>query len=680
MVHKMIHSASQKVYTPTIFLSALLLFSVQPMIAKMILPELGGSPAVWQTVMLFFQLLLLAGYAYVHVTTTKITVKKQVIIHRIIVICALIALPFTLNSGTLFDRNAYPVLWLFETLIYSISVPFFVLSTTAPILQKWFSLTDNHNAHNPYFLYSASNAGSLIALLSYPFIIEPLLSLNNQSLVWSGLFVVFIALILYISTAINKNTDLNIRNHQSDSVAPPTWTQKSAWCFLSFVPSSLMLALTTHITTDIAAIPLLWIIPFSLYLISFMLVFSQKMRGYAICKKYFSYIIIAMMIISVLQNVLIRYISVWFILSFLCLGFLCIAVRYHGELVEKKPQTENLTYFYLYMSIGGALGGIFNAIIAPVIFLGAYEYYIILILSCVICIKRIKTPKEYISFIVPPMIGLLLGQYYFKINNDNLFEERNFFGISRVSYDDALKARGYFHGTTNHGMQSTLEAYRLRPQTYYSGINHFINLLPSDVKQKPMAMVGLGVGTSLYYVQKNQSVDIYEIDPIVIQIANDAKLFTYMRDCKGNKNVILGDARINLQKADNNRYGMMLMDAYSSDSLPVHLLTKEAMALYLNKLDDNGIIAFHISNRNLDLKPVLATFSQYFNLKGYVRSDMTHTQMTQENLNTPSEWVILTKNPKIFEKIIPDDTWKPLVQSSDVLWTDNYSSIFSILK
>ncbi len=676
----MIYNTSQKIYTLTIFLSALLLFSVQPMIAKMILPELGGSPAVWQTVMMFFQLLLLAGYAYVHVTTTRITVKKQVIIHRIILICALIALPFTLNSGTLFDRNAYPVLWLFETLIYSISVPFFVLSTTAPILQKWFSLTNNHNAHNPYFLYSASNTGSLIALLSYPCMIEPLLSLNNQSLVWSGLFVVFIALILYVSTGINKNTDLNLRNHQSDSVAPPTWTQKSAWCLLSFVPSSLMLGLTTHITTDIAAIPLLWIIPFSLYLVSFMLVFSQKMRGYAICKKYFPYVIIAMMIVSILQTTLIKYISVWFILSFLCLGFLCIAVRYHGELVEKKPQTENLTYFYLYMSIGGALGGIFNAIIAPVIFLGAYEYYIILFLSLVICIKKFKTPKEYLFFIAPSMFSILLGQQYLNINNDNLFEGRNFFGISRVSYDNTLKARTYSHGTTNHGMQSTLEAYRLKPQTYYSGINHFINLLPIDIKQKPMAITGLGAGTLTCFARENQSVDIYEIDPIVIHIANDAKLFTYMRDCKGNKNVILGDARINLQKADDNRYGMMLMDAYSSDSLPVHLLTKEAMALYLSKLDDNGIIAFNISNRHLDLKPVLATFSHYFHLKGYVRLDITKRKMTQENLSTPNEWVILTKNSKLFETIMPDDMWTPLVQSSNVLWTDDYSSIFSILK
>jgi hypothetical protein len=649
------------------------------MIAKMILPELGGSPAVWQTVMMFFQLLLLAGYAYVHVTTTKITVKKQVIIHRIILICALIALPFTLKSGTFFDRNAYPVLWLFETLMYSISVPFFVLSTTAPILQKWFSLTDNHNAHNPYFLYSASNAGSLIALLSYPFMIEPLLSLTNQSLAWSGLFVVFIVLILYVSTGINKNIDLNLRHHQYDSVIPPTWTQKLAWCFLSFVPSSLMLGLTTHITTDIAAVPLLWIIPFSLYLVSFMLVFSPKMRGYSVCKKYFPYIIIAMMIVPILQMVTIKYISVWFILSFLCLGFLCIAVRYHGELVEKKPKTEHLTYFYLYMSIGGALGGIFNAVIAPVIFLGAYEYYIILLLSCVICIKKFKTPKEYIYFILPPMICVLFGQHYLNFNDD-LFRGRNFFGISRVSYNDALKARTYMHGTTNHGMQSTLEAYRLKPQTYYTGINHFINLLPDNVKQKPMAMVGLGAGTSLYYVQKNQSVDIFEIDPIVVKIASNDTLFTYMRDCKGNKNVILGDARINLQKADNNRYGMMLMDAYSSDSLPIHLMTKEAMAIYLNKLDENGIIAFHISNRQLDLKPVLATFSQYFNLKGYVRADITKREMKQENLSTPNEWVILTKNPKLFDTITPDDIWTPLVSSSDVLWTDNYSSIFSILK
>jgi hypothetical protein len=652
------------------------------MIAKMILPELGGSPAVWQTVMLFFQLLLLAGYGYVHFTTTKIPLKWQIITHRLILISAFILLPFSLNAGTMFDRNLYPILWLFETLVYSVSIPFFILSTTAPILQKWFSLSNHSEAKNPYFLYSASNIGSLIALLFYPFIIEPLLSLENQALSWSGLFILFFVFIIYISTSVNSdNADLSAINNPSISVNPPKWTQKLAWCFLSFVPSSLMLGVTSHITTDIAAMPLLWIIPFALYLISFILVFSKNMTGYQLSKKILPYTVAVALIISVLQHKITEYIAVHTSI-FLCLTFICffiIAVRYHGELVEQKPKAENLTYFYLYMSIGGALGGVFNALLAPVIFSDIYEYKIIMLLSGILCIKRFKSPIEYIILVTPTAVIFFLGSFFY-FNSDDIFRERNFFGVSRVEHNDTLKARTYFHGTTNHGMQSTLEETRLKPMAYYSGMNDFINLLPDGIKQKPMAITGLGVGTLTCFAQKNQSVDIYEIDPVVIKIANNDALFTYMRDCQGNKNTILGDARINLQKADAHKYGLMIMDAYSSDSLPIHLVTKEALAIYLEKLDDNGIIAFHISNRHLDLKPVLATLRDYFKLGGYVRSDMQVKNMTQNHLYAQNEWVILTKNPKIFDAITPDDKWKPLISTHKILWTDNYSSIFSVLK
>ena len=677
----MSHNHLKTLYTVTIFLSALLLFSVQPMIAKMILPELGGSPAVWQTVMLFFQILLLAGYGYVHFTTTKLSLKWQIITHRLILICAFGVLPFTMNAGTLFDRNIYPILWLFETLIYSVSIPFFILSTTAPILQKWFSLSSHSNAKNPYFLYSASNIGSLVALLSYPFLIEPLLILQNQTLSWSGLFVLFFIFIIYITTGVNtNNVPLKATDNPSISINPPTWTEKLTWCFLSFIPSSLMLGVTSHITTDIAAMPLLWVIPFALYLISFIVVFSKNMTGYNLSKKLLPYAVVVALLMLIFQekiNIMQCPTVLFVCMTLLC--FLCIAIRYHGELVEKKPTAENLTYFYLCMSIGGALGGVFNALLAPVVFSDIYEYKIIVLLSAVLCIRKFKSPTEYIILITPAFFIIFLGSFFY-FNSDDVFRERNFFGVSRVAYNDKFKAKIYYHGTTNHGMQSTLEKYRLKPMAYYSGINDFINLLPDDVKQKPMAITGLGVGTLTCYANQNQFVDIYEIDPVVIKIANNPDLFTYMRDCKGNKNIILGDARINLQKADDNRYGFMIMDAYSSDSLPVHLLTKEALAIYLTKLDDNGIIAFHISNRHLDLKPVLASFKEHFKLSAYIRSDMNVKKLTKHSLYTQNEWVILSKNPTIFDKIIPDDKWKPLESSNQSMWTDNYSSIFSILK
>jgi hypothetical protein len=428
-----------------------------------------------------------------------------------------------------------------------------------------------------------------------------------------------------------------------------------------------MLGVTSYITTDIAAIPLLWIIPFALYLISFILVFSPNITGYEICKKIFPYMVIGTLAINIF------FLNIYtFLLIIVC--FLCVAIRYHGELVTQKPEAHNLTYFYLWLSIGGALGGLFNAIIAPIIYSSSYEYHIILILSLIILIK-LKTPKEYLIFIMPSMIVIHIWLAY----HDDIFRERNFFGVSRVLYDDKLKANKYIHGTTNHGMQSKLEEYRLKPQAYYTGVHDFIDLLPDDVQQKPVAITGLGIGTLACYIKDNQDVDIYEIDPVVIKIANNDKLFTYMRDCKGNKNTILGDARINLQKASEKKYGIMLMDAYSSDSLPIHLLTKEALQIYLDKLDDNGVIAFHISNRHLDLKPVLSGLSDALNLTGY-SVIYKHKPMSKNDLRTTNEWVLLSKNPNIFQKISNNKKWQPLDNNKQILWTDDYSSIFSILK
>jgi hypothetical protein len=590
-------------------------------------------------------------------------------------------LPFSLKTGTIFDRNLYPVLWLCETLLYSVSIPFFVLSTTAPILQKWFSYSNHDQAQNPYFLYSASNIGSLIALLSYPFIIEPFLSLNNQTTIWSGLFVLFAIFIFYITTNVTRH---NKTETEIDVTTPdaPSLKQKIGWCFLSFIPSSLMLGVTSHITTDIAAMPLLWIMPFALYLISFICAFSKNMWGYKFAKKTLFLAIITSVLVGIFTNAMREHLQIptIIIISILFITFFMIALLYHGTLVENKPDIKHLTYFYFCMSIGGALGGIFNAILAPVIFAGVYEYYLVLFLSLLIFLPRFDTIREYF-YVLTPTFLIIIG-YYFYIDKENntLFIERNFFGLSKVTYDDTLKARKYVHGTTNHGMQSTLEKYRLKPTTYYTGMNDFINLLPKDVKQKPIAMVGLGVGTSVSYAQKNQAVDIFEIDPVVIKIANNPDLFTYMRDCNGNKKVILGDARIKLQEADPKRYGFMIMDAYSSDSLPVHLITKEALEMYLSKLDDNGIIAFHISNRHLDLKPVLASLMTHFDLAGYVRTDMKVKKISKNSLAVANQWVILTKNPELFENIKPDDKWQPLVSSNHSLWTDNYSSILSILK
>ena len=735
------------IYIVTIFVSAFLLFLIQPMIAKLILPQLGGSPSVWQTVMLFFQSLLLLGYAYVCYGATRLTFKQQKITHLILTAIAVIFLPLSLYLHDIIERTHYPVVWLFISLIVSVGMPFFILSANAPLLQRWFSLSEDKSADNPYFLYSASNIGSLLALLSYPILIEPFITLSEQTWLWSFMYVCFAGL-LFLLSYITQYDVKDIEHKKCKKTSEkPTLKIQLHWAFLSFIPSSLMLGLTTYLTTDVASFPLLWILPLALYLLSFILVFANGMPLYKACFR--------LAPAAIIVPFLLDFYDLKFSLfnNYLCsialyLGsFFIIAMMAHGRLSLAKPKAEHLTYFYMWMSIGGALGGLFNAVLAPYLFIGAIEYYLILCISVFAMghlkgIFNIKTLLKNCLFGGILILLLILGWFqldtdkelslatiqilmiivfytnqslqrslliviafllaeptysiYMNLTSDQeqaaemqknepqtVFRARNFFGISEVTYNPEHNAYKYYHGTTFHGGQFKDPRYALRPGTYYHHLlTEFKDVLQLSKKQDPIAVTGLGVGTLTCFASNNQEIDLYEIDPIVIDIAQDDRYFTYLRDCEGQKNVILGDARLKLQEVNDNRYGIMFLDAYSSDSLPIHLLTDEAFQLYLNKLKANGILAFNITNRHLNLKPVLAKFAQKYNLKAYRKTTEASDRDYSTYLLTSSEWVIMARSSSDLPNIefLETHEWEPLIVEEPIYWTDNFSSILPILK
>lgn len=726
-------------FTLTVFLSAFLLFLVQPLMARLILPLLGGSPAVWQTSMMFFQLLLLGGYFYVHLTRQYLDVARQWRLHVCLLVASLLFLPLSLTTMPGMDGPEQPVTWLVLALLMSVSLPFFVLSASAPLLQRWFSLLDDPAAGNPYFLYSASNLGSMIALLGYPFFIEPAFGLGAQTSAWTNLYCLFACLILFAILLLKPRPDIETASH--NAAEKITWLQKARWFTLSFVPSGLMLGVTTFITTDIAAVPLLWVIPLAIYLFTFVLCFAPRMPFAREAKRFapgalvfLAYLMNAEMVPSLPSMVC--HLLVFFLLAMLC----------HGQLAAEKPHPSRLTEFYVWLSLGGAAGGLFNALIAPAVFTSAYEYPLLLVLAAFL-IPRERSGKwseRLLDFILPVMVALAVtnlpsqmkspfipeeirysvtnllpgGQietalYHFiliiccimvgrlstrrpvrlglciavllflqpdiyeRSEMQELYRDRNFFGISRVNHSPSMNLTIYYHGTTLHGQQSTEKGKSLDITSYYAAISELLNTLPPDVRRLPYAITGLGAGTLTCYGLAGQDIDIYEIDEAVKQIASNPKLFTYLRDCQGNKNIILGDARLKLGEADDHRYGAMLMDAYTSDSLPIHLITREALALYVRKLAPGGVIAFHISNRHINLEPVLANLASDLRLVAYGKR---FPSVPGNPLVRMSHWVIMARSAEDFGTLLQETKgWRKLEANSAPLWTDDYTNILSVL-
>ena len=817
-------------FTFTLFQSALLLFWVQPMVGKILLPYLGGTPAVWNTCMVFFQALLLGGYSYAHLLS-GFPRKTQARIHSFLLLAGLIplvALRFQIEPLTRSflptPTESNPIPWLLAVLLLSAGLPFFAVSTTAPLLQRWFSGTNHSQARDPYFLYAASNLGSMLTLLCYPLVLEPALTIGQQGLGWILGYLLFVCLVFLCARLAEKNPG---ESHQKDETAPgsqetaPSLGTQLGWVALAFIPSSLMIGTTTHLTTDIAPMPLLWILPLALYLLSFILVFST-IPGWVYLTALLGLPLLACLTVSGFFDVfqahhwddfvkrlaksaaVSAHLNVAEMVLFLGVGlgtvflgrgsnrqhalmillvplFLLLVVFLpnirekmivseleaillhlalmfavsmvcHGELAKSRPAPRFLTGFYLAMSLGGVLGGLFNTVVAPLIFNRFVEYPLVATLACLIipgftvakkwlpariavqglvfltgllvaAVLAIQAflPREQVRQILPPggVTGLLFRWLEPALQSPPLVQERNFFGAFRI--EDIRYTHHYFeplsgtyipqsrryhrmlHGTTNHGMQ-IIDPPELRrePITYFQrsgAIGQIFQELTKRSEEKSraprVAILGVGTGTLASYAEKDWALTLFEIDPAMVRYASQTdQYFTYLTDARNRGATVevkLGDGRKGIENHDNaaGKFDILFMDAFASDSVPVHLLTREAFQVYFDKLEEDGMVVVNIANRYLDFEPVLSNLARSENWRILIQRG----QMVSGQDKYGTTWVVISRNGKALDRLAEtsqsfetndNEEWVESWQEGSPnprlgVWTDNYSNIVKIL-
>ena len=720
------------VFAAGIFTSAFLLFWVQPLFSKMILPLLGGSPSVWNTAMMFFQLMLLAGYGYVHLLTSRVSrLRWQILIHSVVVAGGLLFLPFMVSRSLVPPADASPIPWLVGILAVSVGWPFFALSASAPLLQSWFARSGHRHGSDPYFLYAASNIGSLLALLAFPILLEPELTLAGQSQTW---MIVYIGLFLILIAAGSALWRMDGRATapvvQSGVQSPTDWRQRFIWIALAFIPSSLLLGVTTYITTDIASAPLLWIIPLALYLLSFVFAFARRpllktqwvLKGQAIG-------ILAVSTLVLLVLVFGRGGSVLLIACIHLLTFFLTALVCHSEMARRRPDVKGLTTFYFCMSIGGAAGGVFNALIAPLIFTSDYEYYLALIAACALRVFVTGQPKTLtwrdtvfpvilalavaavayhtvdasplglvsrIAFLIPCALALysfserpfrfalgvaalIGGAMLVQGSVDVLHTERSFFGINKVKRIEEGRKTVLIHGTTMHGTEFVDPNLRREPLAYYARSGPAGQALALAGLRPDVAVIGLGTGALACYRKPGESWTFFEIDPAVERIARDERYFHYLADCGVGTRVILGDGRLSLKAMPDHAYDLIVIDAFSSDSIPMHLLTKEAVELYLQKLKPHGVVLFNVSNEYLDLVPVLTNVIARVGAAGRHQIFFpTAAQIAQGA--SPSEWMAFAAADTDLDFLAAERRWGAMPSGRGEAWTDDFSNIFRAIR
>lgn len=740
-------------YAVTLFLSATLMFLIQPMFAKIVLPLLGGTPAVWNTCMVFYQTILLAGYVYAHLITTRLSFRQQVLVHLGVLALPILTLPISLTYDSPPPTGTNPIPWLLLALAMSVGLPFFVISTTAPLLQRWFAESGHPEAKDPYFLYGASNLGSLVALLGYPFLVEPRLRIVEQSWGWTvgygllALLVVPCAMVVWRTTksAYSDSTNVAFQNTgnpnydgemaRDEDVPLVTPGQRLHWIALAFVPSSLLLGVTTYVTTDIASAPLLWVIPLAIYLFTFVLVFARRpWVTHEFWVRAHGFAILPLLILFFLGRAGVA----WILLPLHLMVFFLTAMVCHGEFARRRPSAAHLTEFYLCMSFGGMLGGMFNSLVAPLIFPTIVEYPLVLVLGCLLrpdLSQTVRGVADRLWDVVWPLTlaGALLGVttlatyrswefdttgmilmaslagivcYSFRgrpirfglgaatilvsgavqvaAQNQFLMTERSFFGVLRVrSVEEDGRFHQLLHGSTLHGSQSLDEACRREPLTYYhrqGPIGQVFEVFSKEAAKPHVAVIGLGAGTLACYGEPGQHWTFYEIDPAVERIARDTRYFTFLHDCKAKVDVVLGDARLSMAQAPNGHFGIIVLDAFSSDAIPIHLITREAVQGYLEKLADDGVLAFHISNKYLLLHSVVASLAADLGLE--CRAQGMQINEADSKLGfAPSDWVLLARRAADLGPLANDPRWKPLPSERGTrVWTDDYSNVLRVIR
>ena len=737
------------VFTITTFLSALLLFAIQPMFAKLALPVLGGSPSVWSVSVFFFQTALLAGYIYAHLLINKVPPQYTGLVHLAVCFLSFICLPIALAKWWGEPPQGEPYLWQLGLFAVSIGLPFMAVSANAPLLQAWFARTGHPDARDPYFLYAASNLGSLIALLGYPFMLEPLFGVSELARLWAYVFVALVVLLaacffLMRGAHAGGVPDAPAFAPGADTTAPPpTLTQRLGWVGLSFVPAAMVTAYTVHLTTDVASAPLLWVVPLAIYLLTFVLVFRDNplISREALLFLHLIALVIALITLSQTRH------DNWFVTSSTGLAvFFTSAMLAHRTLYEARPAPRYLTEFYLWMSLGGALGGMFVALVAPKIFSQIFEYPLLIALSIacrpgalklngdkeqkkdelivlwliaavgILAIMWLPMMATNLRMQIPewgttPLVVMFLAAIliasvkypprqlvaalmaalaiiWLPSGANRGESQRSFFGVYRVH----PSADGLFHilihGTTLHGAQRFFDdsgnpVDDTTPGTYYypgSPIGQTIakrrQVLDARGEKGRYGIVGLGAGSSACHKREGESWRFFEIDPTVINIAKNPKNFTFISKCQPDIDISVGDARLTMAKEPNESFDLFVIDAFSSDAIPVHLLTKEAVQMYLDKLKPDGVVLLHTSNRYLDLDSVLSAIQKELpkGTSGIVVSDNNADGSYAQSTSTV---VIFTKNEKALEPYRTLDGVTELDDNGLKPWTDDYSDILA---
>ena len=669
-------------HAATIFLSAFLLFLVQPILAKQILPWFGGAAIVWTLCMVFFQFVLLLGYAYAHWLTNRVSARRQAMLHVALLLASLVFLPITPDAGWKPAGDDNPVWRILALLFATIGLPYFLLSSTSPLVQAWFARA--YPGSSPYRLFALSNFASMLALLGYPFLLEPWFGSPEQSFWWSVGYVLFLASCAALAWTSRDLPPLTVEGGQvaADANEPPPRAGSIAlWLTLSAMGSVMLLGVSNHLTQNISSVPLLWVVPLAIYLLTFILCFEGR-HWYKPAIYLASLVWILSVMAWFLADKSLQFDLGWHVLVF-TVGLFFVCMFCHGELSLRRPGPRHLTLFYLMVSLGGVLGGVLVGIVAPVTLPGYLELEIALVVIAALALAlNMDRPWPILALLAVVVSGTVfaLGFRIHTFTEDTVHIERNHYGVLRVKENVSrleegdMKYRSLVHGAILHGEQYLSEKYRRSATTYYktgSGIGRA--LLAFEGKPARVGIIGLGAGSLAVYADADDTYRFYDINPAVIEVARE--WFTYLKDSPGKMETVLGDARLSLEREPPQNFDVLAVDAFSGDSIPVHLITYEAFTEYLRHLQPQGVIAFHVSNRFLDLKPVLLAIAEKHKL------EYAFVHETGESGGTTSDWVLITRHkPFILRKDIVEVT-EPVVPRPDWrLWTDDYNNLFQVYR
>ncbi len=714
-------------FATTSMLGAGLLFMVQPLAAKLILPSFGGSATVWSTSSLLFQVLLLLGYVYAHLSSRGLGAWWQPRLHLLVLLVPILFLPVALPVDAAPPADSPPTLWLLRTLTLMVGVPFLVLSATGPLIQRWYSWSRGPRANDPYFLFAGSNLGSFLGLLCYPFLVERTLTLTQQRWMWTVMLGVFLVLMCACALAVRApRHPMNDRDATARRGPGPARSRRLTWCALAFLPSCLTLAVTAHISTDVAPIPLVWVLPLALYLASFVAAFARRTRQAPVAMTRAA---VVSAVLSGVVSLVGTALPIWTVVAVDLTTVALVSYAAHARLAATRPDTEHLTGFYLIISVGGALGGLVNGVIAPMLFNRVWEYGLSLAVVPLLMVGLLTQRSTWITrryhpafrvggavvltpvamlaaavgiqavapremFAVLPVLALIaagawvvarqpaalalslfIGTTSLGVQSmvSSLQLERTFYGSYRVV--DVGGVHKLVHGTTVHGIQYQDAGRRDEPTAYYAEDGP-LGTVMGTFDHSRMGVVGLGAGAIATYGDTGDRMTFFEIDPAIKTIAERQHWFTFLEDSAADVDVVVGDGRLELAHQPAGEFDLIVLDAFSSDSIPVHLLTQEAMDEYASRLVPGGSLVFHISNRTFDLTPVLTAEAQELGWNG-VRG--LGAGKPGPDFQT-SDWVVLTPDDAAADTLLAEPGWSRLDSRDPVAWTDNYASVLSVLR